>query len=163
MLTPGEITDPISTGRKRAAAYYPIYEGMECEWAGLRFAGGGVIPIVGCRGNTITDKKGGDEENKQGDRHHGPSKSTINNAPGNVHRVCSVCHTHWHVANDKFYDTPRPAADQQWYPNAPYFVHDDSTLATIEELEQSEEYWAKKNHGEYPFAAPEIEKMENDA
>jgi hypothetical protein len=162
MLDPDQITDPKSTGRKRAAMLYPIYEGMECEWAWLRYAGGGVVPVVGCRGNTITDKKGGDDENKQGDRHHGPSKATINNAPDNVHRICSVCHTHWHVANDKFYTSPRPPADQQWFPNVPYFMHDSITTATDEELEQSEAYWAVKNHGAYPFTVPAAElRVEN--
>ena len=31
---------------------------MLCEWAGLRYAGGGVVPIVGCAGNVIVESKG---------------------------------------------------------------------------------------------------------
>ena len=40
-----EYSDPVSTGRKRAKEMYPIHAGMVCEWAGLKLAGGGVIPI----------------------------------------------------------------------------------------------------------------------
>lgn len=156
VLEASEVTS-ISAGRKRAATMYPIYEGMECEWAWLRYAGGGVIPVIGCRGNTIVEKNA-EGDNLQGDRHHGPDKNTIDNEAGNVHRICSACHTHWHALNDKFYTSPRPPAGEQWYPNVPYFLHDSLTTATEEELEQSEAYWPKKNHGEYPFTVPDGEQ-----
>ena len=41
MSEPSEITDIMSTGRKRAAMMYPIFKDMKCEWANLRYAGGG--------------------------------------------------------------------------------------------------------------------------
>ena len=34
-----ELTDVLSTGRKRAAQLFPLEEGMICEWAGLLNAG----------------------------------------------------------------------------------------------------------------------------
>jgi len=36
MSEPSEITDIISTGRKRAAMMYPIFKDMVCEWAHLK-------------------------------------------------------------------------------------------------------------------------------
>lgn len=95
-LAPTMVTDAKSTGRKRAVMLAPILEGMLCEWAGLRQAGGGPIPIVGCAGNQLSDKKNGDEEQGwlPGHLHHGPDKATLNNAVGtNLHRVCAVCIT----------------------------------------------------------------------
>ena len=82
LKTSGEdMADVLSTGRKRAAIAAPIEVGSKCEWAGLKFAGGGVHPIIGCVGNTATD------------RHHGPDKSVLNNEVGiNLHRICSKCH-----------------------------------------------------------------------
>lgn len=59
MLEVSEITDIRSTGRKRAAMLYPIFENMVCEWAGLRYAGGGIEPIIGCDGNIIQPVKSG--------------------------------------------------------------------------------------------------------
>ena len=94
VVNPDDVTDTLSTGRKRAALVAPIMDGMTCEWAGLKYAGGGAIPMIGCAGNLISDKKGGkpDEGYLQGDRHHGPDKATLNNAVGqNLHRVCKVC------------------------------------------------------------------------
>lgn len=93
------VTDTESTGRKRAAKLFPISEGMPCEWAGLKFAGGGVVPIMGCipQANKVAK-----------DIHHGPNKSTLANFVGNVHRICSDCHNRWHSINDKFYASPRP-------------------------------------------------------
>src|SRR4051812_18379333 len=41
VMEPGDITDITSTGRRRAAMLYPVMEGMMCQWARLRFAGGG--------------------------------------------------------------------------------------------------------------------------
>lgn len=139
LLEPHEITDVTSTGRKRAAMLYPILEGMVCEWAGLRYAGGGVKPIIGCGGNVLTADKGP----SKGDRHHGPDKNVINNAPDNVHRICSKCHNRWHALNNEFYG-PRPAADQPYLPVGEYQNHDKETRATEEELEENEKWWATR-------------------
>lgn len=83
MLKEGEnMRDVESTGRKRAAQAAPINALMPCEWQGLKSAGGGVFPIIGCRDST------------QVDRHHGPDKGTLNNAVGtNLHRICKTCIT----------------------------------------------------------------------
>ena len=117
-----EYKDPISTGRKRAAEMYPITAGMVCEWANLKKAGGGVLPIVGCIGRPATD------------RHHGPDKNTMNNAEGNVHRICSFCHNAWHGANDPFYGE-RPSPDKPFIPvKGDLQAHDPITKATTEEL-----------------------------
>lgn len=132
VLNPSEITDPTSTGRKRAAQLYPIFKDMLCEWSGLKYAGGGVVPIIGCGGNLIQpNSKAGDG----GDVHHGPDKNTVNNAPGNVHRICKSCHHAWHAANDVYYGKKRPPADEQWLPSVAYVQHDPSTRAADEELE----------------------------
>src|SRR5690606_34666932 len=92
-----EITDVLSTGRKRAAVLFPIDPESPCEWRGLKFAGGGVSPIVGC------------VYGKQTNRHHGPDKSVLNNESGNVHRICATCHNRWHAANDEHYGDRPPA------------------------------------------------------
>jgi hypothetical protein len=117
-----EYKDPISTGRKRAAEMYPIHTGMVCEWAHLKKAGGGVVPIVGCIGRAATD------------RHHGPDKNTMNNAKGNVHRICSFCHNAWHGANDDYYGE-RPSPDKPFIPiKGEMQGHDSTTKATTDEL-----------------------------
>lgn len=116
-----EVTDPKSTGRKRAAVLYPIEEGMVCEWAGLKFAGGGEHPIIGCNGNLVAS------------RHHGPNKDTLRNEPGNVHRICHHCHNRWHAANDPAYN---------W--DGPFKPHDPETRATIEEITLNEIKWSMK-------------------
>jgi hypothetical protein len=113
-----EVTDPKSTGRKRAAVLYPIEEGMVCEWSKLKFAGGGKHPIIGCLGRPASD------------RHHGPNKDTLRNELGNVHRICDYCHNRWHAANDPDYD-----------PEGPFTPHDPNTLATLEEIADNEIYW----------------------
>lgn len=117
------ITDVTSTGRKRAAVLYPIEEGMICEWAGLRNAGGGVIPIIGCFSSKATDI------------HHGPDKNTLNNTNENVHRICADDHNRWHAANDKFYGT-RPAGTEPFIPIGDWYwtAHDSETKASPEEL-----------------------------
>lgn len=140
MAEPGEITDIVSTGRKRAAMMYPIFKDMKCEWAGLKYAGGGIEPIIGCAGNIIQPSKGPDK----GDRHHGPDKNVINNSPSNVHRICSTCHNRYHAKNNKYYSQPRPPADQPWLPDETYGEcksHDPETKATEEEIEDNERYW----------------------
>jgi hypothetical protein len=150
---PDEITDVLSTGRKRAAMLYPIFEGMVCEWAGLRSAGGGVAPIIGCNFNKITPEKGGKGAYKQGDVHHGPDKNTLANEPGNAHRICAFCHHRWHAANDKFYGKRPMREDGKVDGTKPFLplsehewsAHDSETLATEEELEENEKYWSTKN------------------
>lgn len=157
VATPGEITDIKSTGRKRAAMLAPILTGQKCAWAGLRHAGGGVIPILGCNGHLLIEQKGGDEDNGywQGDRHHGPDKNTLNNSVGmNLHSICVDCHHRWHALNDVFYDkSGRPAADRPFIPVEAYYLHDPNTTFTDEEFEVVEAWWElpKKDRGDYPF------------
>jgi len=121
--------DPISTGRKRAAEMYPIHPGMVCEWAGLKRAGGGVSPIVGCVGRPASD------------RHHGPDKNTMNNAPGNLHRICDHCHNTWHALNDPHYGD-RPSHTTPFIPKGEkgidWFEHDSDTQAEMSEILDAE-------------------------
>lgn len=155
LMDPSEVKDPRSTGRKRAAALAPIFPEMLCEWAGLRHAGGGAVPIVGCNGHRLVDEKGQRDDGLwQGDRHHGPDKNTLNNAVGfNLHRICVSCHHRWHSLNDEFYTEPRPPADVPWAPNIPYYRHDPETKANREEYETAEQWWelSKKDRGSYPI------------
>lgn len=136
---PDAVGDVLSTGRKRAKMLYPIYEGMICEWSGLRFAGGGPRPVIGCRGNLARDV------------HHGPDKNTLNNSPDNIHRICTSCHEHFHSLNDPTYG-PRPRkADGSidgsvaYLPLPEYELtpHDTQTLATEDDHALSEKYWAR--------------------
>lgn len=124
-----EYTDPISTGRKRAKEMYPISAGMQCEWAGLAKAGGGVKPIVGCIGRPASD------------RHHGPDKNTMNNAPANLHRICDHCHNTWHAQNDPAYGE-RPEHTKPFIPEGElgvdWFLHDAKTKATTQEVLEAE-------------------------
>lgn len=85
------LSDPKSTGRKRAAILYPIDGNAPCEWRGKRNCGGGRRPIIGCL------------DGVQKHRHHGPVKDTTRNELGNVHRICTDCHVHWHELNDLIY------------------------------------------------------------
>lgn len=123
-----EVTDPGSTGRKRAAVLYPITDDMVCEWAGLKSACGGVFPIVGCVGDPV--------RNKATHRHHGPDKNTLNNSEGNVHRICVFCHNRWHTLNDPAY------GDLKTLPDA--IPHDPDTKATVEEILANEVMWQKR-------------------
>ncbi len=115
------LKDQQSTGRKRAARLYPLNEEKPCEWQGLRFAGGGRFPIIGCR------------DGKQQARHHGPDKNTLNNDKGNVHRICVFCHNRWHTLNDSGY-TPEDSK----------LKHDPVTIATVEELVADIAFWANR-------------------
>lgn len=141
-----DLRDQESTGRKRAVADFPVPTveegGMLCEWAGLAYAGGGAVPIVGCDGKKIAKTKQPVDGFLPGNVHHGPDKSTINNEQGNVHRVCPFCHNRWHSLNDPLYGD-RPASGMPFIPlsgdNAP---HDTDTEATEAEMKWSEEYWA---------------------
>lgn len=118
--------DPISTGRKRAAEMYPISPGMVCEWANLKKAGGGVVPIVGCVGRPASD------------RHHGPDKNTMNNAPGNLHRICDHCHNTWHALNDPHYGDRPPHTEPFLPKEMEWFEHDPDTRATMDEVLDAE-------------------------
>ena len=129
------VTDITSTGRKRAADLYPILPGMECQWAGLKFAGGGIAPIIGCLGNVAVA------------RHHGPDKNTLHNDAGNVHLICVHCHNRWHTANDGYYSGERPSGDSTdspWLPVGEVKQHDSVTKATPEEVINNELYWSTR-------------------
>lgn len=115
------LRDQQSTGRKRAAVKYPLHRDNTCEWQGLRFAGGGDFPIVGCL------------DGLQQARHHGPDKNTLNNDEGNVHRICHSCHNRWHSRNDTEY---------RW--GGIYRPHDTVTKATDEEIWTEEQSWFGK-------------------
>lgn len=121
------LKDPQSTGRKAAAVEYKITPGMLCEWAGLRSAGGGQFPIVGCGGNPAKH------------RHHGPDKNTLNNAPGNVHRICHFCHNRWHARNDPGYNS---RLDPDKRPE-PFHEHDAETKATPEQIILAASEWKR--------------------
>lgn len=114
------LKDQQSTGRKRAAKLYPLDKESSCEWQGLRFAGGGQFPIVGCTSGL------------QQSRHHGPDKNTLNNDEGNVHRICHFCHNRWHTLNDPGYT-----------PDNPGKKHDPITIATVEDIMANEIYWTR--------------------
>ncbi len=133
----------MATGRKRAAMMYPIIEGQECEWAWLRYAGGGVETIIGCKGNLL--HKG----QNQSAVHHGPDKSVLNNAPNNVHRICTRCHATWHLLNNKYYGK-RPEKGRPFVPvGYEQLEHDKNTKATEEEIDAFDTWW-KQNYGGVP-------------
>ena len=165
LLDPDEITDIKSTGRKRAAAIMPFLEGRVCDWAGLRHAGGGVIPILGCQGNTITEAKKTEDAHEKGydevgHRHHGPDKNVLNNTPGmNLHGICTPCHTRWHALNDPHYDEKGrpPKATTPFLPVEPYYLHDGQTPFTDEEWELVEQWWdlPVKDRESFPVSPPE--------
>ncbi len=117
---PDKVKDRHSTGRKRAAELYPIIEHRACEWQGKKNCGGG-IPIVGCINGL------------QRDRHHGPIKDTLENAPGNVHRICKPCHNRWHTVNDAKY------VEEEWAKTK----HDPQPAEEIELL-ANEAYWRSR-------------------
>lgn len=118
----GSLKDQQSTGRKRAAKLYPLDPAASCEWRGLKHAGGGKIPIVGCPSGF------------QQARHHGPDKNTLNNDKGNVHRICHTCHNRWHTENDGGYGVEDSI-----------LKHDPNTLATPEEIVANIAYWATRS------------------
>lgn len=163
VASPLELTNDVSAGRKRAAMLAPIMTGMPCEWAGLKFAGGGVHPIMGCRSTTIAQVKRTEEALAVGAQdvghiHHGPDKAVLNNAVGvNLHRVCSTCHNRWHAWNDPEYEGLRPTQDRPWTPSSPYLEHDAFTTWTDEEKAADDAWWAlpKSDRGPHPFPPPE--------
>lgn len=159
---PSEVGDPLSTGRKRAAMLLPIMTGQVCDWAGLKWAGGGVIPIVGCQGNRLAEFKKNDDRpdgvDSRGERHHGPDKAVLNNAVGrNLHAICGQCHHRWHVLNDPFYDGKRPDAHLQWLPSQPYYPHVFSEKAEEYDILLTEEWWALEpgDRETYPIDMPD--------
>ena len=165
LLDPDQVTDVRSTGRKRAAMVMPFLEDRVCDWAHLKFAGGGVIPILGCEGNTITEAKKTEEAREKGydevgHRHHGPDKNVLNNTPGvNLHGVCTPCHTRWHALNNRYYDVAgRPEnASTPFLPVEPYYLHDSQTTFTDEDRELVEQWWSLpvKDRGPYPLTPPD--------
>ena len=160
IASPEDVTDPTSTGRKRAAFLAPILTGQRCAWAGLKFAGGGIQPILGCDGHELIEKKGGEPPLYQGDRHHGPDKNTLNNALGfNLHSICADCHHRWHALNDPGYGK-RPDAARPFLPVEPYWPHDATTTFTGEEFAEAEAWWALpvKDRPPYPFR-PDTEPL----
>lgn len=101
-----EMSNIEAAGRKRSVRAKPIRTGDLCEWAYLWEAGGGIIPIQGCPGNPARHL------------HHGPDKSVMNNdVVTNLSKVCTHCHSRWHVANDEYYKTPRPSDGSAWLPD----------------------------------------------
>lgn len=119
------VTDIYSTGRKRAARDFPLNRMAPCEWRGLKNVGGG-MPIVGC------------VNGYQQDRHHGPDKTTTNNDPSNVHRICKKCHKRWHYTNDAVYD------QQSWSE-----TKHEPEEATEEELKEYERRWIATARGSF--------------
>jgi len=116
----GDVNDPLSTGRKRAAIKYPLHKTNPCEWRGKKNCGGGLEPIIGCR------------DGFQRHRHHGPVKNPLRNEVGNVHRICFHCHTRWHAKNDHVYD-------ETIYEGLPH----SPVAATDAELTANEIQWSK--------------------
>ena len=130
------MTDVLSTGRKRAAALLPTKEMAlsKCHWAGLKYAGGGIYPIVGCNGERAPQH-----------RHHGPDKSVLNNEVFvNLFAVCYWCHNRWHTLNDPTYQEPRPLYGAAWLPRedmGKFHDHDRETLATDLDRKANEAFW----------------------
>jgi hypothetical protein len=127
-----DMRNPVSAGRRRANKIAKIPPGYVCEWALLEFAGGGVVPIVGCAGNTASDL------------HHGPDKSTLNNEVGiNLHRICDTCHNRWHELNDGFYGD-RPADNMNYLPtDREVEPHDRITRADTGTVFASDKWWGQ--------------------
>lgn len=144
---PEEMLDPTSTGRKQAVLVKPLEPGMICEWAQLKFAGGGVVPIIGCMGNEAKAV------------HHGPDKDTTNNDPDtNLHRICNSCHNRWHSLNDVYYGE-RPTAGTPFVPRmGTSHPHDKVTKAEPAEVYESELWWSskKKDRSDYPNMPKEL-------
>lgn len=140
---PSDYKDGRSAGRKQAAVLRPINPGDMCDWAGLKFAGGGVIPIIGCRGNTVSPVKIAAEAlpHYPGHRHHGPDKNTLNNSPDNLSVVCTECHSRWHALNNPYYDSVRPEPGIEYLPLADYVGLDKETKATEQDHIWNDTYW----------------------
>jgi hypothetical protein len=154
-LDPDQITDIRSTGRKRAARALPILDGMPCAWMGLKFAGGGPVPIVGCRDHILMKSITTAEGNVYGGHlHHGPDKNVLNNTPGvNLHAVCTQCHNRWHAVNNIFYERERPSAGAVWLPDSAYWPHDPTTQFEEGDAEAVDAWFSipVEDRPEYPF------------
>lgn len=122
--TAKDLKDPKSTGRKRAAKLYPLDPSAPCEWRGKKNCGGGKRPIIGCL------------DGMQKHRHHGPVKDTTRNHEGNVHRICTSCHNHWHELNDLVYDPQQFA-----------LLPHDPEVATAEEIVRNVLEWTTGEMG----------------
>ena len=156
----------MATGRARAEKIKPISQGDVCEWAGLRFAGGGVVPIIGCRGNPAYSV------------HHGPDKSVLNNRHDNLHSVCKVCHARFHAINDPYYGALRPKLGRAWLPDSSFGLvpHNTEVQATEDEIEMWNQFWKNiRNASRHQqtdmanelrkaaitFALPQLDKMKS--
>lgn len=117
-----EITDPQSTGRKRAAQLWPLDLEAPCEWQFKANCGGGKHPILGCA------------TGMQRNIHHGPDKNTLNNARDNIHKICPTCHNRWHAVNDKDYD-----------PSIPHNPRGSTYIERVKRLTEEMGPQAKKN------------------
>lgn len=145
-----EVRDQTSTGRKRAvnaiAEWGRGVDGSLCEWAYLRNAGGGAVPIVGCSGTIIREVKQTEKvEDNESPRHihHGPDKSTLNNNPENLHAICASCHGRWHTLNDPQYAKDRPDFGRPHLPiDGDVLPHDPRTKANDKEVEFSNKFWS---------------------
>lgn len=122
--TAKDLKDPKSTGRKRAAILFPLDDTASCEWQGKKNCGGGKRPIIGCL------------DGMQKHRHHGPVKDTTRNHEGNVHRICTSCHNHWHELNDLQYDA-----------NTFSLLPHDPQEATVDELLKDRGSWVSGEMG----------------
>ena len=108
------LKDPHSTGRKRAAILFPLDYSALCEWSEAwlketypedpRHPKMIAAEISGCKieGELIPFRIC--KDNPQKARHHGPDKNTLNNEPGNVHRICHHCHNMWHAIMNPGYE-----------------------------------------------------------
>ena len=133
MKAPEDMRNILATGRARAKIVKPIKEGDICEWRGLRFAGGGVLPIIGCSGNPAESV------------HHGPNKSVMFNEVSNLHKVCQVCHERWHICNDAYYGDVRPPDGGSWLPGSEFRLHQHqgNIFATEEAIGYTDRMWKK--------------------
>lgn len=121
-----QVTDVLSTGRKRAVALYGHLNrsDLPCEWRGLKNCGGGAVPIYGCINGFRQDI------------HHGPDKNTLNNNRDNINLICKKCHKRWHTANDEVYDRELFILTKH-----------EPQEATYEELYEAELKWVKTPRG----------------
>lgn len=134
----------LSAGRHRAQRALPNIANTPCQWRGLLYAGGGVVPIVGCSDGLIDGTDYG--------RHHGPNKSVLDNTVGvNLHGLCTSCHNRWHALNDEYYGK-RPPNGEPFIPlEHEMKAHDPKTRATELQLIQHQLWWdtKKKDRGPY--------------
>ena len=132
-----ELRNPKATGRKEARKVKDLDTEAICEWAGLRWAGGGTVPVVGCQGNKVSSI------------HHGPDKNTLNNSMENLHAICSQCHSRWHGLNDRFY--PADVPGKTWLPTeGTVYKHDPHTKADAQAIVKSALYFSTSKNTRRP-------------